>query len=291
MSSLRLGAHMSIAGGVDKAFERAEKTGCNTFQIFLKNSNQWNAKPYLEEEISLFKKNRETTGIWPCVAHDSYLINLASSDRQVLYKSRLALQDEIYRASQLLIPFIVMHPGSHLGAGYEEGILRISESLNIIFNETEMHGVTILLETTAGQGTNIGCCFEHISGIIEKIELSEKIGVCLDTCHIFAAGYDISTYEGYIKTFEEFDAKIGLEKLKVVHLNDSKKGLGSRVDRHEHIGKGLLGLKLFEYLLNDERLKNVSMILETPKGYDENGVDMDVVNLEILRKLLKTSAS
>jgi len=282
-----LGAHMSTAGGVYRAFERADNTGCSTFQIFLKNSNQWNAKPYSNEEILFFKTNKEKTGIWPAVAHDSYLINLASYDKQVLYKSQIAFEDEILRASQLSIPFIVMHPGSHLGAGYEEGIDRISESLNIIFDKTNKPEVMVLLETTAGQGTNIGYRFEHIAKIIEKIKERERVGVCLDTCHIFAAGYDILNYEKYIKTFEEFDALIGIKKLKVVHLNDSKKGLGSRVDRHEHIGKGALGLKPFEYLLNDIRLQNIPLILETPKGIDENGIDMDIVNLNILRNLIK----
>jgi deoxyribonuclease-4 len=217
------------------------------------------------------------------VAHNSYLINLASPDNDLYKKSIDAMLIEIERAEALGLPYIIMHPGAHVGSGDDTGLARIADSLNLLFERTKGYRVSLLLETTAGQGTVLGHRFEHIAEIIDKINYSKRVGVCLDTCHSYVAGYDIK--KRYDAVFNEFDKIIGLKRLKAFHLNDTLKVLGSRVDRHWHIGKGKLGLETFERLLRDERFKELPMILETPKGMDEDGNDMDVVNLGILRKL------
>jgi deoxyribonuclease-4 len=285
MSPPKLGAHMSIAGGVDRAVTLGQEVGCVTIQIFTKSSNQWGAKPLTEEEIERFGANRAKYGIDPVVAHDSYLINLASPDREgLLAKSREAFLVEMARAEALAIPYLVMHPGSHLGAGVEEGLRTVAESFDWLFSRTENFELLILLETTAGQGTNLGFSFEQLRKIIDTVDDGGRFGVCLDTAHVFAAGYDIATREGYENTMEEFDRIIGLDRLKAVHLNDSKKDLASRVDRHEHIGKGTLGLEPFRLLLNDARFEGLPMILETPKGPD---YAEDKENLAVLRSLIK----
>jgi deoxyribonuclease-4 len=285
MSPPRLGAHMSIAGGVDKAILLGHEVGCDTIQIFTKSSNQWRAKPLTDGEIERFAANREKYGISPVVAHDSYLINLASPDKEgLLTKSREAFLVEMERAETLGIPYLVMHPGSHLGAGVEEGLKTVAESFDWLFSRTANLKLIVLLETTAGQGTNLGFTFEQLRTIIDTVEDGGRFGVCLDTAHIFAAGYDITTREDYENTLQEFDRIIGLRRLKAVHLNDSKKDLASRVDRHEHIGKGALGLEPFRMLLNDARFDELPMILETPKrpGYAE-----DKENLAVLRSLIR----
>ncbi len=279
-----LGAHMSIAGGVDKAILRGEQVGCDVIQLFTKNNNRWMAKPLTEESIEAFRKNISETGIVPFASHDAYLINLAAADPEIYRKSMEAFLDEMDRAEMLGIPGLVFHPGSHVGSGEKEGIKKIAESLRGLLDERPGYKVKLLLETTAGQGSSIGYRFEHLAEIMEKVNEPDRLGVCFDTCHVFAAGYDISNKKGYDKIFKNFDNIVGFQTIEGFHLNDSKKGLGSRVDRHEHIGKGELGIKAFELLMNDKRFENVPMVLETPKGPD---MEEDRINLKVLRGLIK----
>ena len=218
-------------------------------------------------------------------AHNSYLINLASPRSNVAEESFHALLDELGRAELLGIPYLVMHPGAHLGEGEAKGLLRIAEGINRIHDRTEGYSVKILLETTAGQGTNLGYRFDHLAEIIERTESKDRLGVCFDTCHAFAAGYDFRNLTTYKDLFRKFDDVIGLNRLMLFHINDSKKGLGSRVDRHEHPGVGKIGLQAFSQLLNDDRFSNHPFLLETPKGKDGNGVDLDIINLNLLRGL------
>jgi deoxyribonuclease-4 len=284
MKGPRLGAHMSIAGGVDRAVDLGAEVGCETIQIFTKSSNQWRAKPLADEEIAAFKRKREETGIHPVVAHDSYLINLASPDPGLLQKSRDAFLIEMERAEALEIPYLVMHPGSHKGSGVDEGLKTIAASFDLLHARSEGFKLMVLLETTAGQGTNLGFTFEQLRRIIEMTDDGTRLGVCVDTCHLLAAGYDITNRAGYDRMWGEFDGELGIERLKVIHLNDSKKDLGSRVDRHEQIGRGTLGLEPFRMLLIDPRLQRIPMILETPKGAD---YAEDKENLRILRSLIE----
>ena len=278
-----LGAHMSIAGGVDKAIERGMSLSCTTIQLFTKNSNQWKGKPVTGEEAGRFKALRKKSGIRQVIAHDSYLINLASGDPELRGKSIDALISEMERCRILEIPYIIAHPGAHTGIGEDEGIKNIIISLDIVCAETDGWGVDIALETTAGQGTNIGYGFEHLSRIISGVKHNHRIKTCIDTCHIFAAGYDIRTPEGYEKVIDTFNRLVGLDRLVCIHLNDSKKGLGSRVDRHEHIGKGFIGKESFRLIMNDRRFNNISRIIETPKGPE---MKEDKINLKFLRKLI-----
>jgi len=277
---------MSIGGGIWKALERGKELGCDTVQIFTKNARSWRAKPLSQEEVALFRRTQQSTGIEPVVAHDTYLINLASPKDDLYEKSIEALQTELERAQALGIPYMVMHPGAHMGSGEEEGLYRISRALNLIHQRAPDLKVMVLLETTAGQETNLGWRFEHLARIIEMLEEDWRVGVCFDTCHVFAAGYDICSDEGYRRTFEEFDEVIGLERLKVIHLNDSKAPCGSRIDRHEHIGRGKIGLEAFRRLLTDDRFAELPFIIETPKGQSPQGEDWDRVNLRLLRSLL-----
>ena len=282
---MKFGAHMSIADGVGNALLRGEQVGCETIQIFTKNSNRWISKDFSTEEINKYFENQKKTGISPVVSHTAYLINLASSPQSEVYeKSMSAMKDEINRAEILKIPYLVLHPGAHLGDGEEVGIQRVADRLNKLFNETKNYKVMVLLETTAGQGSYLGCTFEQIAQMIDKIENKNRIGVCLDTCHIFAAGYDIRTPQTYNKTMKDFDDIIGLDQLKIIHLNDTKSPFGSNKDRHEHIGAGSIGTEGFANLVNDKRLKDVPMILETPKGPD---MKEDIENLKILKGLIK----
>ncbi|OGC76497.1 MAG: deoxyribonuclease IV, partial [candidate division Zixibacteria bacterium RBG_16_40_9] len=232
---------MSIAGGVFNSLISGQELGCTTIQIFTKSNNQWKARPLTAPEISEFRTKQKETQISPVVAHDSYLINIASPDKALQKKSREALLIELQRCEALGISHLVMHPGSHVGTGEKEGIKRIAEALNWLHSQTKDFKVQIALETTAGQGTNLGYRFEQIAKMIELTEQKNRLAVCLDTCHVFAAGYDIRTQAGCEKTISEFDKIVGLEKLKVIHFNDSVKDFGSRVDRHEHIGKGKIG--------------------------------------------------
>ncbi len=279
-----LGAHTSIAGGIWRAVERAEKLNFTAIQIFTKNNNRWHGKPLEENEIALFKEKLANSGVRFVVSHDSYLINLCAKEKETLEKSREAFIDELNRCELLGIPYLNFHPGAHGGKGEKEGIKIIAESINIAHERTKDFGVSSMLELTAGQGTNIGYRFEHIAEIIDLTEEKERMSVCIDTAHIFAAGYDIRTAEAYEKTMREFDEIIGIEKLRCLHMNDSKKELGSRVDRHEHIGKGFIGLEGFANIMNDKRIESVPKILETPKGKDQRE---DVENLNVLKSLIR----
>lgn len=275
---------MSIAGGVFNAFLNGKSVGCNTIQIFVKSNNQWRAKLLSDEEVEKYHQLQKETGINPVVAHDSYLINAASQDQVLFAKSRDALKIELERCQKLKIPYLVMHPGSHLGAGEKVGLATIARAINEIFDQLEDGGTKIALEATAGQGSNLGYRFEHLADIIGQVKEQKRMAVCLDTCHVFAAGYDIRTAEGYKNVMAEFDRIIGLPHLAAIHFNDSKKGLGNRVDRHEHIGKGELGKDAFGFFLNDLRLARIPKILETPKGPD---LAEDKMNLKVLRSLIK----
>jgi deoxyribonuclease-4 len=279
-----LGAHTSTSGGVSKSVDLAEKLGFTAMQIFTKNNNRWFQKPLEEEEIESYKSKLKKSNVKFVVSHDSYLINLCATNKDFLKKSREAFLDELERCELLGIPFLNFHPGAHLGAGEKESIKIIAESINISHNKTKGYKVSSMLEATAGQGTAIGYRFEHLREIIDLIEEKERMSVCIDTAHIFAAGYDIKNSQNYSKAIKEFDDVIGLDRLKCFHLNDSKKELGSRVDRHEHIGKGFIGLEGFSNIMNDKRLKTIPKILETPKGKEQLE---DLENLDILMSLVK----
>ena len=279
-----LGAHVSIAGGVDKAPLRGREAGCEAIQIFTKSNRQWRARPLGDKEIAAFRRNLNTTGIGPVVAHDCYLLNLAAPTAAAWKRSVAAFRDELQRAEVLGIPYLVMHPGSHLGAGERDGVARVAEALNLAHAGAPRHRARVLLETTAGQGTSLGYRFEQLGAILDRVEAAHRIGVCLDTCHLFAAGYDIRSPTGYRETMRALAACVGTGRVKAIHLNDSRHGLGSRIDRHMHIGEGCLGVAAFGLFLNDPRFRAVPMILETPP--DEDFVAADRRNLARLRRLL-----
>ena len=281
--TLLLGAHFSIAKGLHQAILSADSYKCNTLQIFTKNAQTWKEKTLTEKEIKKFKHTKEQTGIHQIISHTSYLINIAGPDKKKAEMSCEALKQEFIRCRQLDIPYTVLHPGSHMGDGEEKGINRITDNINQIFSATEEITTRLLLETTAGQGSSIGHTFEQLATIIEKIHDQSRIGICLDTCHIFAAGYDISDKKGYKNTIKDFDDIIGLKNLFVIHLNDTQKACNTRVDRHEHIGDGFIGLDAFKLIVNDSRLQNIPKILETPKLKNEQ--DADSINLELFRQL------
>jgi len=280
-----LGAHMSIEGGLHMAFDRISHVEGKSLQIFSKNQRQWRVPALTSSEIELFIKKREQWGKGPVAAHDSYLINLANPDETKANKAVGAFAEEIHRADQLAVPYLIMHPGSHVGSGTDKGLLQLTANLDRAFVEAgNAKSVVVLLETTAGQGTGLGANFEEIAYVMENSAYSKRLAVCFDTCHAFAAGYDIRSAAEYEKTFTAFDKIIGLDRLKFFHLNDSKKGLGSRVDRHEHIGKGEIGLEGFRLLMNDPRFAEHPMVLETPK---EKDLKEDIKNLKLLRSLIK----
>jgi deoxyribonuclease-4 len=275
-----LGAHVSIAGGVQNAPLNGQRIGCQAIQMFAKNQTQWLAKPFTDENISGFKQNLAKTGIQSVVIHDSYLINLCATDPALLKKSIDAFVDELERAETIGVPYVVTHPGSHLGKGEDWGIARIAESLDEIHERTPKFKVMTLLETTAGQGTNLGYTFEQLASIRHQVKQKKRVGVCADSCHMYAAGYDLKTEEGYTDVWKRFADVIGFEYLRAFHLNDSKKPHGSRVDRHDHIGQGQLGLEPFRRLLQDPRFEQLPALLETP------GEDQDFIrNLDLLRTL------
>jgi deoxyribonuclease-4 len=278
-----LGAHTSTSGGVSKSVDLAEKLGFNAMQIFTKNNNRWFQKPLEEREIEAFQTKLKDSNIKFVVSHDSYLINLCAKDKEILKKSRTAMLDELERCELLGIPYLNFHPGSHLGAGEEDGIKLIAESINIAHDKTKGYKVSSMLETTAGQGTAIGYRFEQLQKIIELVEQKERMTVCIDSAHIFAAGYDIRDPKNFKQVIKEFDEVIGLERLRCFHFNDSKKELGSRVDRHEHIGKGFIGKEGFANIMNYKKLQKIPKILETPKGKDQKE---DLVNLKVLKNLI-----
>jgi deoxyribonuclease IV len=278
-----LGAQMSIAGGVDKALLQGKKIDCDAIQIFTKSSRQWASSPYTKEEIEAFAQNRKETGIQTVIAHDSYLLNLGSPDSILRKKSILAFIDEIERCETLGVLHLMAHPGAHVGAGEEEGIKIIGRSLDEVHSACPGYKVKVTLEITAGQGSCLGYRFDQIRKMFDATTENDRLRVCFDTEHAFAAGYDIRTKAGYERTFTEFDETIGLDRLAAFHLNDSKKELNSRVDRHEHIGKGCIGLEGFRLLLNDSRFWGLPMCLETPKGPD---LAEDRENLSLLRSLI-----
>lgn len=279
-----LGAHMSIAGGVGNAFLEGKKVACDAIQIFTKSSRQWASKPYTKEEIELFHINRKETGIGAVVAHDSYLLNMGSPDAALRTRSIAAFVDELERCEVLGVSNLIAHPGAHVGAGELDGIKTIAKSLDDIHKACPGYRAKVTLEITAGQGSNLGYRFEQIANMIDATKESDRLRVCFDTEHAFAAGYDMRTRDGYERTFAEFDEIIGIKLLAAFHLNDSKKEFNSRVDRHEHIGKGFIGVDAFRLLMNDRRFWGLPMCLETPKGPD---LKEDRENLELLRDLIE----
>ena len=273
---------MSIAGGLEKAVERIRSVDGTALQIFTRNQRQWDAPELTREEIDAFRAAWEEWGDYPVAAHDSYLINLASGKREQVEKSLSAFAEELRRVEALGIGLLVTHPGSHLGDGVEKGLARYTARLDEAIERSGTSDVLVLLETTAGQGTNLGATFEELAAIIQGSKHPGRLGVCYDTCHTFAAGYDIRTPEAFRKTFGHFDETVGLDRLRMLHLNDAKEGLGSRKDRHEHIGEGAIGREGFRLLLSDDRLRGLPMVLETHK---EKDLEEDRRNLEILLKL------
>ena len=280
-----LGAHMSIAGGVGNALLDGKKVDCDAIQIFTKSSRQWASKPYTKEEIEQFRTNQKETGITTVIAHDSYLLNLGSPDDGLRKRSVAAFIDELERCETLGVTNLIAHPGAHIGAGEAEGIKTIAKSLDEVHKACPGYKTRITLEITAGQGSNLGYRFDQIANMIDATKENDRLRVCFDTEHAFAAGYDIRTKDGYERTFAEFDEIIGIERLAAFHLNDSKKEFHSRVDRHEHIGKGFIGVEAFRLLMNDQRFWGLPMCLETPKGPD---LKEDRENLTLLRSLLIT---
>ena len=277
---------MSIAGGLEKALLRGEKAGCQVIQIFTQSPNTWTSRQITAEDMAGFEGTRQKTCIKPVSVHDSYLINLASPKTRLRRKSIDALSKEMERTEALGIPLLIIHPGAHMGAGETAGLRHIAESLNRAFDCSSATKVEILLETTAGQGTSLGNRLEHLSEIMDKTECRDRLGVCLDTCHIFAAGYDFRDENGYKNLIESFDSILGMEKLKLFHINDSKRELGSKIDRHEHLGHGSIGEAALSFFLNDPAFRNLPFILETPKGKNAHGIDWDIENLMVLRKLM-----
>lgn len=283
MENVLLGSHMSTAGGMAKGLIRGESIGCTAIQIFVKGNTRWQFPPLKDADIEAFRKGLETGNIRSVIAHAIYLVNLASDKPDLLRKSIDDMVDELTRCETLGVPGVVMHPGSHCGRGEEAGLDSIVKGLDEIFDATPDMKAQIYLETTAGQGSNLGYVFEHLAYIIERVKRPERLGVCLDTCHVFAAGFDIRTKEGYDAMWADFDKIIGMDRLKALHLNDSKQPMGSKKDRHEHIGKGEMGLEPFRFIMNDPRLALIPKVLETEK--DENMTE-DVENMNVLKSLM-----
>ncbi len=282
-----IGAHMSIAGGVFNAILAGEEAGCRTVQLFNKSSNQWAAKTLTDKEVEQFQDEAARTKIAPLVSHTSYLINCGSPNPALWKKSVSALGIEYQRCDTLKIDYLVMHPGAHTGSGTEAGIEKIGKAINRVFGKYPRGKTIICLEATAGAGSIIGGTFEELAAIIELVDDSDRIGVCLDTCHIFAAGYDMRTRSGYRSVLVDFDRIVGLNRMKVWHFNDSKGEFASHKDRHEHIGSGHIGRDAFGFIMRDRRFTRVPKILETPKFKGER--EMDPVNLRLLRKLAGTT--
>ena len=281
-----LGAHQSISGGYYKAVEAAAATGCDCVQLFTKNNNQWRAKEITDQEADKFRASLDELGVSHPISHDSYLINLGSPKDELWNKSIDAIVVELQRAEKLGIPYVVAHPGSFTTSSEEEGLTRIATGIDEAHKRTEGIGSMILLETTAGQGSNLGWKFEHLSEIIAQVADPERLGVCFDTCHVFAAGYPMATAEEYADTMRQLDEAVTLDRVKAFHLNDSLKPFGSRKDRHEAIGRGEIGIEPFRHLMNDSRFAETPMYLETPKG-EEDGENLDVINLRTLRELIE----
>jgi deoxyribonuclease-4 len=282
---------MSIAGGYYKAAEAAAKLQMDTVQVFTKNNNQWRAKEITPAEAEQFRQTIQSHGIVHPLSHASYLINLAAEADELWEKSIAGMVVELQRAAQLGIPYVVLHPGAGVNQTAEVAVARVAKAINQVHQIAGEVGAEILLENTAGQGTCLGCRFEQLAEIIVGVKLEHRVGICIDTCHAFAAGYPLGTLLEYNALWSEFDTHLGRSRLKAMHLNDSKKPLGSRVDRHEHIGLGQLGLEPFRLLLNDVRLENTPMYLETEKGENDDGEDWDAVNLRTLRELIAKPAA
>jgi deoxyribonuclease IV len=283
-SQILLGAHMSIRGGVSMAIERARSIRCTAMQMFVKNNMQWFARALTREEIRAFLNHAQRGELLSAFGHANYLINLATTNPQFHANSIRALAEELVRADQLELPFLVLHPGAHLGAGEEAGLKKIADSIDEVFRKIPKVKTKIALEITAGQGSCIGHRFEHLAHIIANVREPERLRVCLDTAHLFAAGYEIGSESGVKKTFHEFDRVIGRNRLVAIHVNDSKTSRGSRVDRHEHIGKGRIGLDAFRFIMRSPRFSKIPKVLETPKGTE---LAEDVMNLKTLRRLAR----
>ncbi len=278
-----LGAHMSIAGGIHLAIDRGVQAGCGVVQLFTQVSNQWRGKMPSDADAALFREKLAASGMHEVVSHDIYLINLAAAPGETRDKSLAGFGEEMRRCALLGINKIVMHPGSHVGDGEATGIARIVEAFDHLLTTVPEFTGRVLLETTAGQGTNLGHTFEQLGEIIHGSSFPDRFGICFDTCHTFAAGYDLTTRESYDQVWAAFDRLIGIDRLACFHINDSKKGLGCRVDRHEHIGQGAMGLEPFRFIMNDPRFASIPKLLETPKGDND---EMDAVNLSLLRGLI-----
>lgn len=284
---MRLGAHVSIAGGLANAFDRGHTATCESIQIFTKSNRQWKATPLDDETVAAWRERKvaeeESGSIFPIVAHSSYLINIASPEESTWQKSYAALKIELERCETLQIPYLVLHPGSHMGAGEELGLGNISRALGQLHAETPKTETVVCLEGMAGQGTNLGYTFEQLAWLLDHTAEGERLGICLDSCHLFAAGFDMRTPEGYAATMDRFDRAVGLERLCVIHLNDSVYELDSRRDRHTHIGEGTIGLDGFRNFVNDPRLEDLPGLIETEKSRD---LHEDIENLARLRSLV-----
>ncbi len=277
-----LGAHMSIAGGVSRAIERGQRVACEAIQIFLKNNNQWNARPIDEAETARFHAQWKQSAIRRIIAHNAYLVNLCSPDCSIAQRSFDAMLDELHRARLLGVEAIVIHPGAAVTRTRDEAIRCVISAVNELLRQTRPSKVKLLFECTAGQGSTLGSSFEELAMLIKGVRQKSRIGLCLDTCHLFAAGHDIGTTEAYSRTMEEFDRIVGLRWVQAIHLNDSKREFGANVDRHAHIGQGKMGLEAFACFINDARFADLPGIIETPKG---NDLAEDAMNLGVLRSL------
>ena len=280
-NKLLIGAHLSISGGIENSIIKAKELECSVLQIFTKNARQWSSPPLKEYNIKKFLDLQNETGVM-IASHDSYLINLATKDKEKRLKSLSTFTDELYRTKILNIPYLILHPGTAIEATEIEAINLISKSIDQSIEKSNNINTMILLETTAGHKNSIGHKFEHLRDIIDKSKYKDRMGICFDTCHTFAAGYNIKNKDGYENTIKEFDKIIGLNLLKFFHLNDTKSDLGAHLDRHEHIGKGKLGMEIFKFIINDNRFKKIGKCIETPKG---NNNEFDIKNLNILRNL------
>jgi deoxyribonuclease-4 len=277
---------MSIAGGLHRAVQRAHDAGCQCVQFFSKNNNQWKAKPITDEAAERFRQALTEFGLVHPLIHDSYLINLASPERKLWKRSVDAMVEELRRAELLGVPYVVTHPGAYTTSSEEKGLRQVIQAVDEVDAQTADWNVQLLLETTAGQGTSLGWRFEHLATILDEARSPDRLGVCFDTCHVFAAGYPLGTAKEYRTTMRQFDETVGIGRIKAFHFNDSRRELGSRVDRHHHIGEGEMGTEPFRRLLTDRRLAKIPVYLETPKE-ERDGVPMDKVNLGLLRELAR----
>ncbi|HEY1013794.1 MAG TPA: deoxyribonuclease IV [Herpetosiphonaceae bacterium] len=283
-----LGAHVSTSGGLHTIFERAATAGCNTIQLFSKSQRQWNCKDLTAQELDRFHSEHRAAGSCPLIVHDSYLINLGSPDDALWEKSIAAFAVELERCRQLGVPALVTHPGAHVGSGDDAALERVGAALRRLLEQGVGGETQILLENTAGQGTTLAYRFEHLGRLLELTDGHQRLGVCIDTCHLLASGYEFRSQASYDETFGAFDRLVGLERIKAFHLNDSKNDLGSKVDRHTHIGEGFVGLEAFGLLVNDARFRSLPMVLETPKEPDETA---DITNLTTLRGLRRAAVA